>query len=93
MKGDKVFHFMTESLVCVYGRRQAIIWTNAGILLIGPLVTNFDEVLIEIYTFLFTKIVVCEMVSILSRPHCVKCPIWTVKLVVCIATDYCISIF
>ena len=48
MNSDKVFHFMTESLVCVYGRRQAIIWTNAGILLIGPLVTNFGEILIEI---------------------------------------------
>ena len=33
------------------GRRQAIIWTNAGILLIGPLGTNFSENLIEIYTF------------------------------------------
>ena len=30
------------------GRRQAIIWTNAGILLIGPLGTNFIEILIEI---------------------------------------------
>ena len=28
------------------GRRQAIIWTNAGILLIGPLGTNFIEILI-----------------------------------------------
>ena len=26
-------------------RRQAIIWTNAGILLIGPLGTNFSEML------------------------------------------------
>ena len=25
-------------------RRQAIIWTNAGILLIGPLRTNFSEI-------------------------------------------------
>ena len=32
------------------GRRQAIIWTNAGILLIGPLGTNFSEILIEILT-------------------------------------------
>ena len=32
------------------GRRQAIIWTNAGILLIGPLGTNFNEILIEIHT-------------------------------------------
>ena len=29
-------------------RRQAIIWTNAGILLIGPLRTNFNESLVEI---------------------------------------------
>ena len=38
------------------GRRQAIIWTNAGILLIGPLGTNFSEILIEIQTFSLTKI-------------------------------------
>ena len=37
------------------GRRKAIIWTNAGILLIGPLGTNFSEILIEIRTFLFPK--------------------------------------
>ena len=30
------------------GRRQAIIWINAGILLIWPLGTNFNEILIEI---------------------------------------------
>ena len=29
-------------------RRQAIIGTNAGILLIGPLETNFSQILIEI---------------------------------------------
>ena len=34
---------------------QAIIWTNAGILLIGPLWTNFSEILIQIYTFSFKK--------------------------------------
>ena len=33
------------------GRRQAIAWTNAGILLIGALGTNFNEILIEIYIF------------------------------------------
>ena len=38
------------------GRRQAIIWTNAGILLIGPLGTNFSETLIEIQTFPLKKI-------------------------------------
>ena len=37
------------------GRRQAIIWTNARILFIGPLGTNFNEILIEILTFSFKK--------------------------------------
>ena len=34
---------------------QAIIWTNAGILLIGPLGIDFGEILIETNTFSFTK--------------------------------------
>ena len=38
------------------GRRQAIIWTSAGILLNGPLGTNFNEILIEIHKFSFKKI-------------------------------------
>ena len=37
------------------GRRQAIIWTNAEILLIGPLGTNFSEILIGIQKFPFKK--------------------------------------
>ena len=37
------------------GRHQVIIWTNAGILLIGPIGTNFSEILIEINTFLSKK--------------------------------------
>ena len=37
-------------------RRQAIIWTNAAILLIGPLGTNFSEILIVIQTFSLKKI-------------------------------------
>ena len=37
------------------GRRQAIIWTNAGILLIEPLGTNFSEILIGIQIFSFKK--------------------------------------
>ena len=58
------------------GRRQSIIWTNAGILLIGPLGTNFSEILIEIQTFFIEKNalehVVWKMSAILSRPQCVK---------------------
>ena len=38
------------------GRRRAIIWTNAEILLIGLLETNFSEILMEINTFSFKKI-------------------------------------
>ena len=34
-------------------RRQAIIWTNAEILLIRPSGANFSEILIEIDTFSF----------------------------------------
>ena len=36
-------------------RRQALIWTNAGILLIGPLATNFSELLIKIHIFSFKE--------------------------------------
>ena len=36
-------------------RPQAIIWTNAGILLFGPLGTNFGEILIGIQTVSFKK--------------------------------------
>ena len=58
------------------GRRQTIIWTNTGILLMGPLGTNFSVILIEIHTFPFKKIhfetVVCEMTAILSGPQYVE---------------------
>ena len=37
------------------GRRQAIIWTNAGILLIRTLGTNFSEILGETDSFSFKK--------------------------------------
>ena len=38
------------------GRGQAIIWTNAGILLIWPWGTNFSQIFIEIHIFSFKKI-------------------------------------
>ena len=37
------------------GRRQSIFWINAGLLSIGPVGTNFSEILIDIYTFQFMK--------------------------------------
>ena len=36
-------------------RHQAIIWTNAGILLIGPIGTNFSEISIKIHPFSLKK--------------------------------------
>ena len=48
-------------------RRQAIIWSNAGLLLIGLLGTNFSEILIEILTFLFQKMRL-KMSSAKRRP-------------------------
>ena len=51
------------------GRRQAIIWTNAGILLIGPLGTDFSEILIEILTFSFKKMHL-KLSSAKRRPFC-----------------------
>ena len=51
------------------GRRQAIIWTNPGILLIGPLETNFSEIFIEIHIFSFKKMHL-KMSSGNCRPFC-----------------------
>ena len=51
------------------GRRQTIIWTNDGILLIGPLGTNFSEILIEILTFSFKKMRL-KVSSAKRRPFC-----------------------
>ena len=51
------------------GRRQAIIWTNAGILLIGPMGTNYSEILIKIHTFSFKKMRL-KMSSGKWRPSC-----------------------
>ena len=50
-------------------RRQAIIWTNAGILLIGPLGTNFSEIFIGIHKFSFKKMHL-KMSSGKWRPFC-----------------------
>ena len=51
------------------GRRQAIIWTNVGIFLIGPPGTHFSEILIKIYTFSFKKMHL-KMLSGKWRPFC-----------------------
>ena len=51
------------------GRRQAIIWTNAGILLIRTLGTNFNDFLSEIRAFSFKKMHF-KMSSGKWRPSC-----------------------
>ena len=51
------------------GRRQAIIWTNAEILLFGPSGTNLSEIAIAILTCSFTKMRV-KVSSAKWRPYC-----------------------
>ena len=53
------------------GRRQTIIWTNAAILVIRTLGTNFSEILSEIHTFSFKKMQV-KMLSAKWRPSCLS---------------------
>ena len=64
------------------GRLQAIIWTNAGILLIRPLGTNFSEILIGIQTFSFKKMYL-KMSSAKWRPFCLGLNVLTNKECVC----------
>ena len=52
------------------GRRQAIIWTNDGILVIWPLGMNFSEILSEIHTFSFKKMHF-KTSSAKWRPFCI----------------------
>ena len=51
------------------GRRQAIIWTSAGILLIWTLGTNFGEIWSEIHAFSLKKMHL-KMSSAKWRPFC-----------------------
>ena len=51
------------------GRHQAIIWPNAGILLIEPLETNFSGILIKTHKFSFKKMRL-KMSSGKWRPFC-----------------------
>ena len=59
----QVMHICVSKIIIIgsdnglsHGRCQAIIWSNAGILLIEPLGTNFNEILIKIHIFSFKKI-------------------------------------
>ena len=57
------------------GQHQPIVWTNAGLLLITPLGSNFSEILIDFYIFIQENAfenVIRKFAAILSRPHCIK---------------------
>ena len=55
---------LVQIIACHMAGAKAIIWTNAGILLIGPMGTNFSEILIEIYTFSLKKCIwKCRLVN------------------------------
>ena len=60
-------------------RRQAIIWTDAGILLIPPLGTKFSEILIKIHTFSFKKMHL-KTLSAKWRPFCVDFNVLTLNV-------------
>ena len=64
------------------GRRQAIIWTNVGILLIGPLGTNFSEILMGIHKF-SSKIMHLKMSSVKCRSFCLAFNVLTHYTYVC----------
>ena len=70
-------------------RHQAIIWTNAGILLNGPWGTNSSEILIGIHTFSFKKIHL-KMLSAKWRPFCLSLNVLT--FLGCRSTHYAFSV-
>ena len=80
---DRVTHVCFSKLIMIGsdnglspGRRQAILWTNAGILLIGPVGINFSEIFNR-NLYIFNSENACENVvrklaTIFSRPQCVN---------------------
>ena len=63
------------------GQCQAIIWSNAGILLIKTSGTNFSEILIEIHISSFNKMHL-KISSVTCRPFCLGLDVlrlWTYK--------------
>ena len=75
---DRVAHICVSKLTIIDsddglspGRRQAIFWTNAGILLMGHL-GNSNRKSYFFFKKIHFKNVVWKMAAILSRPQCVK---------------------
>ena len=91
IKPKRLTHWGWVTLICIGrltiigsdnglspGQLQAIIWTNAGILLIPTLWTNFSEILSKIYTFSFKKMHL-KMLSAKPRPFCLCLNLLTVR--------------
>ena len=68
-------------------RRQAIIWTNAGILLIRPLGIKFSEILIDIRIFSFKKMCL-KLSSAKWRPFCLGLDVSMCQLQLCTSIYY-----
>ena len=86
---DKLTHWGRVTYICVSELtiigsdnglspewHQAIIWTSAGILLIGHLGTNFSEISIAVQTFSFKKMHL-KMSSAKWRPLCLSLNVLT----------------
>ena len=69
-------------------RRQAIISTNAGLLLIGPIGTNFSEILTGILTFSFKKMRL-KVSSAKRRPFCLSLNVFSCLSDHCMKTQWC----
>ena len=66
------------------GQRQAIIWTNDGILFTGTLGTNLSEILSEFHAFSFKKMHL-KMTSAKWRPFCLSLNVLNGILYECIS--------
>ena len=68
--------FIEQGPIFLPGRGQTIIWTNAGILPIGPLGKKINEILIKIQQFsskkMRLKMLSAKCRPCMSRPQCVN---------------------
>ena len=105
VNGIKLIHWGRVTHICVGkltiigsdndlspGRRQAIVWTNAEISLIGSLGTNCSEMLTAIHTFSFKKMHL-KLSSGKWRPFClglivlIRC--WSYHKISCLISASC----
>ena len=82
---DPLTHWGRVTHICISdltSQRQAIIRTNAGILLIRPLGTNLSEILINILIFSFKKMRL-KVLSAKRRPFCLGLNVLTWDYLCC----------